>query len=113
MSRRAIRRSYAELTGDEAADVREIAERAAEGEPTACHVLRSAVRTLGAVVGPLVRAFGAERVVLGGSMTGSWALFAPWFAETYAGPPVELAQDAETAGLIGAAYHAVTVSRPR
>lgn len=111
MSRRAIRRAYAAVTGDKDADVRDIAARARDGEPDAIQVLEAPLRMLGTVVGPLSREFGADVVVVGGSMTGSWDLLGPWFLEDWDGPPVRLAASNDTAGLVGAAFHAATVSR--
>ena len=43
--------------------------------------------------------FGADVVVVGGSMTGSWDLLGPWFLSEWDGPPVRLAADSDTAGL--------------
>ncbi len=110
MSRRAIRRAYAEATGDRAADVREIAERARAGEPAATTALARAVQALGrALAGPL-RDFRADVVVVGGSMARSWPLFAPWFragAGDVPVPPTRVAQDADGAPLVGAAHVAV------
>jgi glucokinase len=111
MSRRAIRRSYVATTGDEDADVREIADRARSGERAAVDALEPPLRTLGRVVAPLARDFGADVVVIGGSVTGSWDLVGPWLLAEWDGPPVRLAESSETAGLVGAAYHADTVSR--
>lgn len=112
MSRRAIRKAYAAATGDTAADVRDIADRARAGERTATDVLEGPLRALGSVVAPLSADFGADVVVVGGSMTGSWDLIGPWFLSEWDGPPVRLAESSETAGLVGAAYHAATVSPP-
>jgi glucokinase len=105
MSRRAIRHAYAVATGDERADVKQIAGRAHDSDGAARSVLEHALRTLGATVGPLARAFGAQVVVVGGSMTGSWGLFAPWFRAGLGEPelPVVVAAHPETAPLVGAA----------
>jgi glucokinase len=111
VSRRAIRRAYLDATGDETADVREIADRARGGDPTAIGVLEPRLRALGTVITPLAREFGADVVVVGGSMTGSWDLIGPWLLAEWDGPPVILAESSDTAGLVGAAYHAATVSR--
>jgi hypothetical protein len=46
-------------------------------------------------------------VVVGGSMSASWELFAPWFAEGAGDvplPEIRLAADPDGAALIGAAY---------
>jgi glucokinase len=109
MSRRAIRRAYAQASGDEDADVREIAGRARGGDRTATDVLRTALRTLGEALGPGLREFGAEILVVGGSMAGSWDLFEPWLRDGLGAvqPPIAVSQDAERSGLIGAALRAV------
>lgn len=105
VSRRAIRAAYGvadDPTGQ--VDVRDIARRARDGEPRAGHVLRAAMRTLGGVLAPAAREFRADVVVVGGSMSASWDLLGPWFAETFtAGIPVRLAADPEHAALFGAA----------
>jgi glucokinase len=105
VSRRAIRRAYADATGDTDADVREIAGRARSGETSATGVLRPALRGLGSVLGPALREFGAGMLVVGGAMAGSWDLFEPWLREGLGEAAVTIAvsQDAEHAGLTGAA----------
>jgi glucokinase len=109
MSRRAIRRAYAHASGDHDADVREIAEHARGGDTTATNVLRTALRKLGEALGPGLREFGADIVVVGGSMAGSWDLFEPWLREGLGEfqPPIAVSQDAERAGLTGAALSAL------
>jgi glucokinase len=111
MSRRAIRRAYAAGSTGELVDVREIADRARAGEQVARDVLAHALRTLGqALAGPLDD-FGADVVVVGGSMAGSWDLFEPWFRDGAGAvpiPPVRCAANPDGAPLIGAAYVAVT-----
>jgi glucokinase len=115
MSRRAIRRAYAEATGDRDADVREIASLARNGDDTACAVLAEALRALGAALAAPIRDFAADVIVLGGSMSASWALFEPWFRQGADGagvPPVRIAADAAAAPLLGAAYVAVEAVTP-
>lgn len=111
VSSRAIRRAYAMDAGDSDADVREIAARARAGDPVASAVLEHAMRALGGALGPRVRAFGADIVVVGGSMTASWDLFGPWFAAGFAADapssPITLAVDADRAPLLGAARYAL------
>ena len=109
VSRRAIRRAYAAAGGNADADVREIAESARQGCVAAARVLDDAFTGLGeALAGPLAR-FGADVVVIGGSMAASWDLFAP-SVRAGAGetglPEFRLAADPEHAPLIGAAVHA-------
>lgn len=110
MSRRAVRRRYAGVTGDRVADVRDIADRARAGEPAARETLARALGALGRVVGPCVTRFHADVLVVGGSMSASWDLFAPWFtaglADAAAGlPPVRVAAHPQDAPLLGAAAH--------
>lgn len=109
VSRRAIRRAYAAAGGDADADVREIAERARQGCDIAVRVLDAAFTALGeALAGPLAR-FGAEVVVIGGSMAASWELFEPSVRAGAGGtglPEIRLAAASEDAPLIGAALHA-------
>jgi glucokinase len=112
MSRRAIRRAYREAGGGDAADdadVREIADRARHGEATASGVLQHALCALGKVVGGCVLGFGADVLVVGGSMAASWQLFEPWFRSGAGELPAEIvvSADSERAGLVGAALTAL------
>jgi glucokinase len=114
MSRRALRRAYRAASGDAAADVRDIAERARGGDEVATSVLSRAVRTLGRALAGPIREFGAELVVVGGSMARSWDLFAPWYIDGAgrSAPVVVVASHPDDAPLIGAAYvAAATPSR--
>lgn len=112
ISRRALRRAYREASGDGAADVREIAERARDGDPVASRVLARAVRALGRALAGPIRDFGADLIVVGGSMSRSWDLLGPWFAEGAGdgAPPVRVASCADDAALIGAAYVATATA---
>jgi glucokinase len=109
MSRRAIRRAYAEAAGtDTGIDVAEICERARGGETVAASVLAYALRTLGTTLAGPISRFGADVVVFGGSMAGSWDVLEAPFVEgfsTVAAPPrLVVAADADRAPLLGAAY---------
>jgi glucokinase len=109
VSRRAIRRAYAEAGGDPEADVKEIADAARSGDASARRVLDRAMTALGRVVGRCVSGFRADLLVVGGSMSASWDLFAPAFRAGALGsglPRVVLAADSEHAPLVGAALHA-------
>jgi glucokinase len=115
MSRRAIRRAYARVTGDSDADVREIADRARTGEPAATEVLGHALRSMGRALAGPIHDFGADVIVVGGSMSASWELFDPWFRDGAGAagvPPVRIATDADIAPLVGAAYIAVETATP-
>jgi glucokinase len=119
MSRRAIRRAYARASGDREADVREICDRARNGDGVASETIGQALRGLGSALGPWFARFGAEVVVVGGSMTGSWDVLEPPFLEGLEAvsgtepPTIELACDADRAPLAGAAYHSLMLSRYR
>jgi glucokinase len=109
VSSRAIRRAYRAATGD-TAEVREIAARVRDGSSAARTVLAHAMHALGAALWPCLRDFGADVVVVGGSMTGSWDLFGPWvrggFPDDAHPPRVRLAANPEHAALLGAAQFA-------
>jgi len=117
VSRRAVRRAYAAAGGDPALDVREIAAAARAGETRAHGVLAAAFTALGRAAAPALAGFGADGLVVGGSMTGSWDLLGPLFeAGLRAGagvlrrgslPPVAVSADSDRAPLIGAAVQAL------
>ncbi len=117
MSRRAIRLGYAEASGDHTADVREICDRARHGDSPALAALAGALRPLGAALGPWIARFGAEVLVVGGSMAQSWdvleAPFTAGFASVATPPRIVVADDADRAPLLGAARCAVALSRSR
>ncbi|WP_377273240.1 ROK family protein [Peterkaempfera sp. SMS 1(5)a] len=78
VSRRALRRAYAQAAGQSGGpDVREIAERARQGDGIAGRVLTQAFHALGRALGPLLAAFGPEVLVIGGSIAASWDVVAP------------------------------------
>lgn len=114
VSRRALRRRYAEETGDAVADVHTIAERARAGETAARAVVGEAMHALGVTMAPWLDRFGASALVVGGSIAGSWDLLAPALTAGLASAStrpaqalvVEPAHDAECAPLAGAAVHA-------
>ncbi|MBT0774066.1 ROK family protein [Kineosporia sp. J2-2] len=106
VSRRAIRRGYAELTGQHL-DVHEIAALARAGDGVAAALLERTFRALGEALSPHVRDFGAEVLVLGGSIAGSFDLIEPPLRKGLARDVVlRVAADPEHAPLIGAAAHA-------
>ncbi|MEV0523881.1 ROK family protein [Streptomyces sp. NPDC050439] len=74
VSRRAILARYG---GERGVDVRDIAERARQGEQGAARVLDEALAALGTVLAPCLRDFGASAVVVGGAMALSWDLVGP------------------------------------
>ncbi|MFJ5862594.1 ROK family protein [Pseudarthrobacter sp. NPDC092439] len=119
VSRRAIRRAYAAAAapGENhdagTPDVREIAGAARAGDPMAAAVLDHAFGAAGAAAAPYLKRFGAEVLVVGGSMTGSWDLVEPSLRRGIASVepglvrlPLRKAERSEEAGLVGAAYWA-------
>lgn len=76
VSRRALMRVYSELSG-RTADVAEVAARARAGETAAVETLNAGMSVLGRAVAPWLSRFGAERLVIGGSMAASYDLLFP------------------------------------
>ncbi|MEY9962427.1 glucokinase [Streptacidiphilus sp. MAP12-16] len=112
VSRRALRRAYAQATGQSGEpDVHEIAERARHGDSIAVDVFTQTFHALGLALGPLLAAFGPDVLVIGGSIATSWDLVsAPLRAGIARAAPeggqiaVVPAQLAWKAPLLGAAY---------
>ena len=117
VSRRALQRQFAARAGisepgttRDGLDVREIAALARSGDVVAAEVFQDAFRVLGEVLGPWLHRFGAEVVVLGGSISRAWDLIGPALHEGLAATgdlPVVVTDDAERAALVGAAYPAL------
>lgn len=112
VSRDAIRRAWQQVSG-EWVEVKPIAERALAGDEAALGVFDTAYRHLAEIVGPAIAEFGAQAVVVGGSIARSFELVERFFAPRLApGPdgaplPVLLSQDPERSAIIGAAHWAV------
>ncbi|MEV0408238.1 ROK family protein [Actinoallomurus sp. NPDC050550] len=108
VSSRAIRARY---TGRPAADVAEISDRARAGETAAQALLTETFTALGRVLAPWLTRFGAEVLVVGGSMAASWDLLAPPLTAGLAAAgshPVTLpACNPQGAALIGATVYAM------
>lgn len=124
VSRRAIRSAYAAAAGlqhpdgQDTPDVREIAEARRAGDAVAARVLDDAFAAVGEAAGPYLLRFGAEVLIVGGSMADSWDIVEPALRKglATAGPelgslPVSRAERAEDAGLIGAAVWARRAAR--
>ncbi|MEQ3549199.1 ROK family protein [Pseudonocardia nematodicida] len=107
VSRRALRRTYAAVSGNLDADVHEIAEAARAGDPVARTVFDDAFRALGSVLAPWLERFCASTVVVGGSVAGSWDLVAGPLRAGLDLPGVDLvrARHLHDAALLGAAWH--------
>ncbi|GAB2911173.1 ROK family protein [Rhodococcus aerolatus] len=106
VSRRALRRAYAERTGEDV-DVAEIAARADAGDADAKKVLRRAFEALGRAVNPWIGSFGADVVVVGGSIARSWDRVQPPLQRTTRRVPIVPAARPDDAALIGAAWWVV------
>jgi glucokinase len=105
VSRRAIRRAYAGATGESPGpDVREIAQRARQGDRAAAGVFAQTFGALGAVLGPSLVASGATVLVVGGSIAASWDLVAGPLRAGTAAVAIEPARHLAEAPLLGAAY---------
>ncbi|WP_433177517.1 ROK family protein [Actinoallomurus sp. CA-150999] len=108
VSSRAIRARY---TGGPAADVAEIAGRARAGETAARILLTETFTALGQALAPWLTRFGAEVLVVGGSMVASWDLLGPPLMAGLAaagGPSIALpAGNLRDAALIGATVYAM------
>lgn len=119
VSRRALRRAYAQATAQSAApDVHEIAERARQGDSAAASVFTESFRALGTVLGPLLAVFDPTILVIGGSIAASWDLVAPPLRDglSHAGADpgrmaIEPARFPAGAPLLGAAYLAAAPAR--
>lgn len=123
VSRRAIVAGYArEATamagggspGAADLDVRAIAERARDGDPAARRVFEDTFSALGTAIAPWLLRFGAQVLVVGGSIATSWDLVAPplrtAMADTcpdLAGLHVARAHDLAGSAEVGAAWHAI------
>lgn len=116
VSRQALRQAYAAAVGEPSptVDVKEIAERARQGDLVAAGVFEQTYRTLGTVLAPILAAFEPEMLVVGGSIAASWDLVAKalldGLCEADSGSidqfAVEPALYPAVAPLLGAAYMA-------
>jgi glucokinase len=109
VSRRAIRAAFAAAGGPDAVDVKEIAELARAGNAAAGTAFETAFRVLGEVLGPWLRRFGAELLVVGGSISRSFDLVEPPLREALSAYlertfPIVPASRPDLSPLVGAAY---------
>jgi glucokinase len=116
MSRRALLAGWSRAAGPGAPqlDVRDIFELSRGGDEDAQAVLEAGLGGLGRAMASTLSAFGAEVLVLGGSMTGSWDIVEPLvragLIESDAGLralPIVRAEHPEEAPLVGAAFWAM------
>lgn len=108
VSTRAIRGDYLRRTGIET-DVRSIASAVRDGDEAAVAAWGHALRALGAALGPWLRSFGAQQLVVGGAMSRSWDVLELPLAEGIRAvgvnvPTLAPATLPDDAPLIGAAH---------
>jgi glucokinase len=112
VSRRAILARYGELAADPlgpGTDVRDLAQRAREGDQVAAGVFASSFGALGEALGPWLRRFGATALVVGGAIARAWDLVAPPLTDglqRHSTIQVTPAAHPDEAALIGAAQWA-------
>lgn len=112
VSRQAIRRAYKwAVGGPSAPDVREIAQRARQGDLAAIGVFTQTFLTLGRALSPYLAEFDPTVLVVGGSIAAAWDLIAEPLRAGLAdaAPAMEPAIHPDTAPLLGAAYLADTL----
>ncbi|MGA4670514.1 ROK family protein [Propionibacteriaceae bacterium Y1923] len=105
VSRAAIRATYRDLTG-EWLDVKEIAERAYAVEPAALEVFDDAFAALAEAMVPVLDRFGAEALVIGGSIAQSRELVSEYLAGRLT-LPVSISPDPTRSALVGTAHWAL------
>lgn len=114
VSRRALLAAYlrriAPRPGPADLDVAGLSGRARNGDADAAEVFRTAFRALGVAIEPWVRRFGADLVVVGGSIAGSWDLVAAPLREPLGAVDVVRACHLDESACIGAAWHATRQS---
>ncbi|MDQ1743123.1 MAG: hypothetical protein QOE23_1462 [Pseudonocardiales bacterium] len=109
VSSRAIRAGYLRAGGSVDREVVEIAGLARAGDAAAGAAFDAAFRVLGEVLGPWLERFGADRLVIGGSISRSFDLVegplrAGLSAATDCRLPIVTAAEPELAPLVGAAF---------
>lgn len=110
VSRRAIRARYA-VAADIELDVREIAERAAGGDPVAYRAFTEPLRSLGTALAPWLDRFDAEVLVVGGAMSRSWPLVEDALRHGLSSNlPIKKSRSTEVATTVGTAWHAERVA---
>lgn len=113
-SRRALVAEYERVRG-ERVDVGEIANLARRGDDAARKILRDAFTALADTVAPWLRGFGAQVLVIGGTVATSWDLVEEWFEPAFlrhfpTPPTIRPGLDGESAALLGAARFAADQS---
>lgn len=109
ISRRALLAAYG---GGPEVDVRDIFDRARQGEAAARMVIDRALGELGRTLAPWLDRFGATVLVVGGAMSGSWDLVEPplraGLAEVADQLAIEVAHEPSLSLLVGAAWETLS-----
>jgi predicted NBD/HSP70 family sugar kinase len=115
VSTRAMVARYSSLTeaGAPLDGLQDLTRRASSGDGVAREVIDFAMTSLGTALAPWLTAFGARRLVFGGSITGAWSLIGPPLLAGLAAAAPEVAAharitvtaDTERTALLGAALH--------
>jgi glucokinase len=97
---------YVEETMEDLPGVKEIATRAAT-DIAAKNLFHEFGVNLGNFLGPWIKEFGTECIIIGGNMTGAWELFGPAFSlslkRNHEQATILLSDLGETAAMIGSA----------
>lgn len=104
ISRRGMCRLFRSLGGDPAFDVADIARAASAGDAAAAQVFHETGVLLGEVVGPFVRSFGCDVLVIGGAISHAYPLFRDAFTAALGGNvKTVISELRDVAALTGAA----------
>lgn len=113
-SSRAVLAAFNRRRASKVTNVSELTQLAYAGHREALEIFQHAWRAAAFALAPYVTAFGAEVIVVGGSIAGSWDLVRPalldgladWAAELPTAISLRRSRDPESAALLGAAYTA-------
>lgn len=86
----ASKRGVWKLYGDDSIPVRDIAMKAFDGDAKAVAAFRSMGEILAAEIAPVMQEYGVECLLLGGQISRSWQLFAPYIGEVLSAYGIEL-----------------------
>ncbi len=103
ISRRGLRRLFVEHGGDKNADVIDIARAAEGGDQNAKMLFERLGEMLADVLAPFVEDFGADTLVIGGAIAGSFNRYAPRLQDRIGSNlSIRRSELGDTAGLLGA-----------
>lgn len=101
-------RAYQQKTGITSGGVREIAQRAMEGDSLALECFQECGTNLGEFLAPWLSKFDAQALVIGGNVTGAYNLWGPTLEVALADQgvriPIHLSELKEDAAILGSAH---------